>query len=59
MERRSFIKNAAVLTGANMLTSKKNFKMYHSNNLIGTAIPSLTGGRFVTFCIMIRTTSIP
>lgn len=56
MERRSFIKNAAVLTGANMLASKNILKMYHGNNLSGAALPSLTGGRFVTFCIMIRTT---
>lgn len=56
MERRSFIKNAALLSGAHLLTPKNVLKGYPFGSLSQQAPTSLLGNRFVTFCIMIRTT---
>lgn len=57
MERRSFIKNAAVLSGVHLLTPKSILKANPDNSSlpVKASLP-LIGGRFVTFCIMIRTT---
>src|SRR5665213_232925 len=56
MERRSFIKNAALLSAAHLLTPKNVLKGYPFGSLSQQAPTSLLGNRFVTFCIMIRTT---
>lgn len=55
MERRSFIKNAA-LTGAGLLAGPGFLKGYPYGEALRNPPLSLKGGRFVTLCIMIRTT---
>lgn len=55
MKRRSFIRNTA-LTGAGLIAGT-NLLKGSQNNLISGGLPlSILGNRFVTFCIMIRTT---
>ncbi|HXO76325.1 MAG TPA: DUF3863 domain-containing protein, partial [Puia sp.] len=54
MQRRSFIKNTA-LSGAGMLAGT-GFLNAMPAGFLSPAPLSLIGGRFITFCIMIRTT---
>ena len=61
MERRNFIKGS-IITGAGLVTASGlpltgSVKMPENRNLPDNqGIPKLIGGRFVTLCIMIRTT---
>lgn len=53
MQRRSFLRDAS-LSGAGLIASPHLFRRFPSSSPFSA--PSLLGGRFVTFCIMIRTT---
>lgn len=54
MKRRSFLKNSA-LTGAGLIAGS-NFVKGAASNLVSRSVPlSIAGNRFVTLCIMIRT----
>jgi hypothetical protein len=55
MERRTFIKNTAI-AGAGVLGSKRISETYPSWFSGGAEGTNLLGGRYVTLCIMIRTT---
>src|SRR4051794_36138246 len=54
MQRRSFIKNTT-LSGAGMLAIPQLLQTIPAG-LLSPSPLSLMGGRFITFCIMIRTT---
>ncbi len=55
MKRRSFIKNTA-LSGAGLVTTPHVFKALSPMGIQSSLPHSILGGRFITFCIMIRTT---